>query len=111
MTDEKIIQVAESFKLPVGTQRIYENEVEDYNYIIVRKGTLKRNNCCSYTRTTEIIYVFDGEQVIKDSQIIKAFENIGLRFIQMEPDDIRVGETNKWVDMNTYIFERPEQIL
>ena len=51
MTDEKIIQVAESFKLPVGTQRIYENEVEDYNYIIVRKGTLKRNNCCSYTRT------------------------------------------------------------
>ncbi|MBP3463794.1 MAG: hypothetical protein J6K45_04865 [Clostridia bacterium] len=110
MTDNKIIQVAESFKLPVGNQRIYENEVEDYNYIIIRKGTLKKNNCGSYVRTIEIIYVYDGEQTIKDSEIIKAFEDINLRFIQMDPDDIKVGDTNKWVDMNTYIFERPERI-
>lgn len=110
MTDEKIVKTAESFGIPVGAQRIYENEVEDYNYIIVRKGRLSKNNCNSYTKTIEIIYVYDGEQKISDSQIIKAFEDIRLNFKYMEPDDFRVGNTNKWVDMNTYIFERPEKV-
>lgn len=110
MTDEKIIQVAKSFNLPVGSRRIYENEVDNYNYIIIRKGALKKNNCNSYTRTVEIIYVYDEEQKISDTKIIEAFESIRLNFIRMDPDDIRVGDTNKWVDMNTYIFERPEKI-
>lgn len=110
MSDDKIIEIAESFDLPVGSQRIYENELENYNYIIVRKGRLTKNSCNSYTRIIEIIYVYEGEQSISDSQIIKAFEDIRLNFKYMEPDDFRVGETNTWVDMNTYIFERPEKV-
>lgn len=93
-----------------GVQRIYENEVKDYNYIIIRKGRLNKNNCNSYTKTIEIIYVYDGEQKISDSEIIKAFEGIRLNFKYMDPDDFRVGNTNKWVDANTYIFERPEKV-
>ena len=76
MTDEQIIKAAESFKLPVGDKRIYENEVENYNYIIVRKGTLVKNNCKSFSRTIEIIYVFDGEQKITDYEIIKKLTNL-----------------------------------
>lgn len=110
MTDEKIIKVAEAFGLPVGDKRIYENEVKDYNYFIIRKGKLLKNNCNSFTKTIEIIYVYDGEQKISDSEIIKAFEEIRLNFKYMEPDDFRVGNTNKWVDMNTYVFERPEKV-
>ena len=110
MTDEKIAQVAEKFGVPVGVQRIYENEVEDYNYIVIRKGRLSKNNCNSYTKTIEIIYVYDGEQKISDSEIIKAFENIRLNFKYMDTDDFRVANTNKWADMNTYVFERPEKV-
>lgn len=109
MTDEKIIEVARSFNIPVGDKRIYENEVDDYNYIIIRKGTLTENNCESYSRTINIIYVFDGEQSISDFEIINKFKKLGLVFKRMEPDDIQVGSTNKWVDMNTYVFERPER--
>jgi len=110
MTDEKIAQVAESFGIPVGAQRIYENEVSDYNYFIIKKGRLNKNSCNSYTRTIEIIYVYEGEQKISDSRIIKAFEDIRLNFKYAEPDDFRVGSTNKWADMNTYVFERPEKV-
>lgn len=93
-----------------GDKRIYENEVEDYNYIIIRKRRLNKNNCKSYTRTIEIAYIFDGEQKIKDSEIINKFEGIGLNFNYMESDDFQVANTNKWVDSNTYFFERPEKV-
>lgn len=109
MTDEKIVETAKSFNIPIGDKRIYENEVDSYNYIIIRKGTLTENNCASYSRTINIIYVFDGEQKISDFEIINAFKKIGLVFKRMEPDDFQVGNTNKWVDMNTYVFERPER--
>lgn len=89
---------------------MYENEVEDYNYFVIRKGRLTKNNCNSYTKTIEIIYVYDGEQIISDSEIIKSFEDIRLNFKYMDTDDFRVGSTNKWVDMNTYVFERPEKV-
>ena len=92
-----------------GAKRIYENEVKDYNYIIIRKGTLTENNCASFSRTINIIYVFDGEQKISDFEIINAFKKIGLVFDRMETDDFQAGNTNKWVDMNTYIFERAER--
>lgn len=111
MTDEKIAQVAESFGIPVGAKRIYENEVENYNYIVIRKGRLNKNNSCnSYTRTIKIIYVYDGEQNISDGEIIKAFEDIRLNFKYMDTDDFRVANTDKWADMNTYVFERPEKV-
>lgn len=109
MTDEKIIEVAKSFGIPIGDRRIYENEVDDYNYIIIRKGTLIENNCASYSRTINIIYAFDGEQKISDFKIINAFKKIGLVFKRMESDDFQVANTNKWVDINTYIFERAER--
>lgn len=109
MTDKKIVEVAKSFNIPVGDKRIYENEVENYNYIIIRKGTLFENDCAYYSRTIKIIYVFDGEQKISDFEIINAFKKIGLVFKKMEPDDFQIGNTNKWVDMNTYIFERAER--
>lgn len=92
-----------------GAKRIYENEVKDYNYIIIRKGTLTENNCASYSRIINIVYVFDGEQKIDDFEIINAFKKIGLVFRRMETDDFQVGNTNKWIDMNTYTFERPER--
>lgn len=110
MTDRKIVETAESFGLPVGDKRIYENEVKDYNYIIIRKGRLTENNCNSYTRDIEIIYVYDGEQKISDGEIIKAFKDIRLNFKYMETDDFQAGNTNKWVDMNIYVFERPEKV-
>lgn len=109
MTDEKIIEVAKSFNIPFGDKRIYENEVENYNYMIIRKGALTENNCASYSRIINIIYVFDGEQKISDFEIINAFKKIGLIFKRMEPDDFQAGNTNKWIDMNTYIFERAER--
>lgn len=109
MTDEKIVEAAKSFNIPVGDKRIYENEVEDYNYLIIRKGNLTENNCNSYSRSINIIYVFDGEQKIDDFTIINKFKKIGLIFKRMEPEDFQIGNTNKWVDMNTYIFERPER--
>lgn len=93
-----------------GDKRIYENEVDDYNYIIIRKNRLSKNNCNSYTRTIIIAYIFDGEQKISDSEIIKAFEKIGLNFQYMDSDDFQVANTNKWVDSNTYVFERPEKV-
>lgn len=110
MTDERIVEALQTFSLPIGDKRIYENEVEDYNYFIIRKGRLTRNNCASYTKTIEIIYVYEGEQTIPDKQIIEAMERIRLNFKYMEPDDFRVANTNKWVDMNTYVFERPEKV-
>lgn len=109
MTDEKIIEVAKSFNIPIGDNRIYENEVDNYNYMIIRKGTLTENNCASYSRTIKIIYVFEGEQKISDYKIINAFKKIGLVFKRMEPDDFQIGNTNRWADMNTYVFERPER--
>jgi len=93
-----------------GDKRIYENEVEDYNYIIIKKNRLTKNNCNSYSRTIIIVYVFDGEQEISDSEIIKAFEKTGINFKYMDSDDFQVANTNKWVDSNTYVFERPEKV-
>lgn len=110
MTDERIVEALQTFSLPIGDKRIYENEVDDYNYFIIRKGRLVKNNCASYTKTIEIIYVYEGEQKISDKQIIEAIEGTRLNFKYMEPDDFRVANTNKWVDMNTYVFERPEKV-
>lgn len=112
MTDEKIIKAAKELnsKIPVFSKRVYENELKKgYNYIVFRKGGLVRNNCNSYSRTIEIIYVYDGKQELTDYEIINSFIEIGLVFKGMEPDDFQVGSTNKWVDMNIYSFERPER--
>ena len=34
---------------------------------------------------------------------------LGLNFVGMDSDDIQLGSTNDWVDMNTFTFERPER--
>lgn len=113
MTDEKIIEVAEGLnkEIPVFPKRVYEKELDNigYNYIIIRKSRLERNNCKSYSRTIEIIYVYDGLQKISDFEIINSFLNIGLVFKGMETDDFQIGNTNKWIDMNIYSFERAER--
>ena len=42
MNDEKIIEALETFELPVGNKRIYENELDGkYHYFIFRRGRLK----------------------------------------------------------------------
>lgn len=110
MNDEKIFEVAKTFKLPVANKRIYENEVESYNYIIIRKGMLRKTSESAFVRQIEIIYVFCGEQKINDYDIINAFEKIPtLKFVRLEPDEAQIQKTNEWVEMNTYIFERPER--
>lgn len=109
MNDEKIIKKAKEFNLKVASKRIYENEVDSYNYIIFRKGTLRKTSPRHYVREITIIYAFDGEQKISDFEIIEAFEELGVTFNRMEPDDFQAGQTNKWIDINTYIFERPER--
>lgn len=109
MSDEKIIKVAEKTGLPVFQKRVFENELEDYNYIVIRNGTFKKQSCNSYTRTIYIVYVFDGEQRISDKDFIQPFEELGLIFEEMKPDDFQIANTNKWIDMNTYIFKRPER--
>lgn len=108
--DKKVYEIASSFGLPVAMQRIYENEVNDYNYIIIRKGMLRKTSESAYVRQIEIVYVFEGEQTIDDYDIINNFEKINtLKFVRMEPDEAQVQQTNKWLDMNTYIFEIPER--
>lgn len=108
ISDEKIIETAKELKLPVADKRIYENEVNSYNYIIVKKGTLRKTSPGHFVRQIEIIYVFESNQEKNDFEIINKFQNIGLQFIRLEPDEVQVQKTNTWVEINTYIFERPE---
>lgn len=108
MTDEKIIEALEEFGLPVGNKRIYENELKDYNYIIFRRGRLL-GNCDRYVRQIQIVYAYSGEQKISDFEIIKKIKELGLNFTGMDSDDVQVADTNDWIDINTYTFERPER--
>lgn len=110
MTDEKIIEALEVFKLPVGNKRIYENELDgEYNYFIFRRGHLRDSGCGKYVRQIYIVYVYQGEQKIADYEIINRIKMLGLNFVGMDSDDIQLGSTNDWVDMNTFTFERPER--
>lgn len=110
MTDEKIIQALETFNLPVGNKRIYENELDGkYNYFIFRRGRLTDNGCGRYVRQIYIAYVYEGEQKISDYDIINKIKGLGLNFIGMDNDEIQLANTNDWLDMNTFTFERPEK--
>lgn len=108
--DEKIFEIAQTFGLPVADRRIYENEVVDYKYFVIRRGMLRKTSQSAYVRQIEIVYVFDGEQEISDFDIINTFERIpNFRFVRMEPDEGQVAQTNRYLELNTYIFERAER--
>jgi len=110
MNDEKIIEALETFELPVGNKRIYENELDGkYHYFIFRRGRLKDNGCGRYTRQIYIAYVYEGEQKISDFDIINKIKDLGLNFVGMENDEFQLANTNDWIDMNTFTFERPER--
>lgn len=106
---DNIIKTAEKFKLPVANRRIYENEVDNYNYIIVREGILRETSNKAFVREIIVAYIYENESQIDDFKIINEFKNIGLKFSRMEPDDFRLEKTNRWIDMKTFIFERPEK--
>lgn len=110
MTDESIIEALETFNLPVGNKRIYENELNgEYHYFIFRRGRLRDNGCGRYTRQIYIAYVYQGEQIISDFAIINKIKSLGLNFAGMENDEFQLANTNDWIDMNTFTFERPER--
>lgn len=110
MTDERIIEALEEFDLPVGNKRIYENELDgNYNYFIFRRGRLRDSGCERYVRQIYIVYVYQGEQKISDFEIINKIKALGLNFKEMENDDVQLANTNEWIDMNTFTFERPER--
>lgn len=110
MSDEKIIEALEEFELPVGNKRIYENELNgEYHYFIFRRGRLKDNGCERYVRQIYITYVYEGEQKFSDFEIINKIKKLGLNFAGMENDEIQLANTNDWIDMNTFTFERPER--
>lgn len=110
MTDEKIIEALEEFKLPVGNKRIYENELDgDYHYFIFKRGSLQDSGCGRYTRRITIAYIYEGEQKISDFDIINKIKALGLNFEGMENDDFQLASTNDWIDMNTFTFSRPER--
>lgn len=110
MTDEKIIEKLEEFKLPIGNKRIYENELNgSYHYFIFRRGRLRDSGCGKYVRQIYIAYVYEGEQKISDYEIINKIKGLGLNFIGMENDEIQLANTNDWLDMNTFTFERLEK--
>lgn len=110
MSDEKIIEALEEFKLPVGNKRIYENELNgEYHYFIFRRGRLTENSCGKYVRQIYVIYVYEGEQKKSDFEIINKIKNLGLNFKGMENDEFQLADTNNWIDMNTFTFERPER--
>ena len=93
-----------------GNKRIYENELDgNYNYFIFRRGQLTKNGCGRYVRRIYISYVYDGEQIISDYDIINTIEKLGLNFITMDNDEFQLADTNNWIDMNTFTFERPEK--
>lgn len=112
---EKIIEIIKTLEdvqkenIPVADTRIYENEVNSYNYIIVRKGKLRKSTPGHFVRQVEVVYVFDEEQKIDDFDIINEVEKLGVKFVIMNPDEEQIGSTNSWVTMNTYIFEGPEK--
>ncbi len=105
----KKLEVVQKQKIPVADTRIYENEVSSYNYIIVRKGKLRKSTPGHFVRQVEVVYVFDQEQKINDFDIINEVEKLGVKFVIMNPDEVQIGSTNNWVTMNTYIFEGPEK--
>nr|DAV03358.1 MAG TPA: hypothetical protein [Caudoviricetes sp.] len=109
MSDEKIIAALETFNLPVGNKRIYENELDDYNYFVFRRGGLVESGCGRYVRKIYISYVFQGEQKISDFEIINKIRKLGLNFNETENDDFQLADTNDWIDMITFTFERPER--
>ena len=110
MSDEKIIEVLETFNLPVGNKRIYENELNgNYNYLIFRRGGLREGSCGRYVRQIYISYVYEGEQKISDFEIINKVKQLGLNFTGTENDDFQLADTNTWIDMTTFTFERPER--
>lgn len=110
MDDEKIIEALETFDLTVGNKRIYENELNgNYNYFIFRRGGLIDNGCGRYVRKIYISYVYEGEQKISDFKIINKIKQLGLNFTGSETDDVQLADTNTWIDMNTFVFERPER--
>lgn len=112
MNDEKIIKALEDFELPVGNKRIYENELDGkYHYFIFRRGRLNDSGCGRYVRQLYIAYVYEGEQKISDFEIIDKIKSLGLNFKGMENDEFQLANTNNWIDINTFTFERPERGL
>ena len=53
--------------------------------------------------------MYDGEQIISDYDIINTIEKLGLNFVTMDNDEFQLADTNNWIDMNTFTFERPEK--
>lgn len=109
MSDEKIIEKLEELGLPVGNKRIYENELDNYNYFIFRRGRLTGDNCDRYVRQIQVIYAYTGEQTISDFAIINKMKELNLNFVGMDSDDVQIADTNDWIDLNIYTFERPER--
>ena len=110
MTDEKIIEALETFDIPVGNKRMYENELDGkYHYFIFRRARLNSSGCGRYTRKIAVVYVYEGEQKISDFSVINKMEELGLNFEGMDNDEIQLASTNDWIDMNTYTFSRPER--
>lgn len=107
---KKLQKNQNNFNYLCGNKRIYENELDgNYNYFIFRRGGLTQNGCGRYVRRIYISYVYEGEQKISDYDIINKIKSLGLNFVGMDNDEFQLADTNDWIDMNTFTFERPEK--
>lgn len=107
MNDEKIVSLAKEFGIPVFSKRVYENELNKYEYIVIRKGKLYKKDCKFY-RKISINYIHEDNQEISDSEIIKKFDRPGFKFDEMDIDEFKIADKDQWIDINSYYFIRVE---
>lgn len=111
MNDNKIYEKLKEFNIPVFSGRASEAEItklKGYHYFVITKGKLYEKDCHLY-RNILVHYIFENAQSISDVEIIDKLKGPGFKFDGMVPDEVRLGDSDRFVEINTFTFIRPER--
>lgn len=111
MNDNKIFEKLKEFNIPVFSGEASESEItklEGYHYFVITKGKLYKKDCHLY-RKILVHYIYENVQSFSDSEIINKLEGPGFKFDEMDPERVRLGDSDRFVEINTFTFIRPEK--
>lgn len=105
--EQRILQALTSFQIPIYYADVDDIDLESMHYFYYRETRLSRNGTGHLIQTYEIAYVSQGEDNLKEEDIIMAIEGKGFKFRDAYYERVKLESTNTMVDIVVFSFTKP----
>lgn len=99
------------FEVSVGYRNYYptENEIisPTLQFFLFYEDHLERKDICMYSLHYKIIHVSKNLETYREFDIIDCLEEIGLKFKSIDYEEMKLLNTDEYVDIISYDFVKP----